>query len=321
MGGLALQRGLQPKRLLQGGLMVLGGVPYTAFALLLTVADKQVVELLRQGRPHKPPPDPWFYYPLGFGFPGLFAAVGLPRVLRSPRRAPPGELLLWSMVAGSLVILLTPWQALDHRAEGMQLAVAGLAARSLVHEILPRFWRGRAFAAAVQRRLFGYRRRRLRLLSLNVVIILSSLTILALTFASWRTALRDAPAEIYLNRDDPPALAWLRDHASPDQVVLAGPQSAQFVAAYGGTHVVWGEWAFTPNYDAEHLQLSAFFLGQSEPRAYLRNHAVDWLYFGPREAGFALQPGTIAALHAEYHQGETTIYRVDRLALASAPGG
>ena len=240
LGALQLQSPLGLRRWTQGFLMVVGGVPYTVFAFLLTLNDKQVVELLRQGRPHQPPPDPWFYYPLGYGFPGLFAGLGSPRLLRGLRRAPAGELLLWSMVAGSLVILLAPWQALDHRAEGLQLAVAGLAGRNLVHTVLPRFWRSRVFAASVRRRLFGYRRRRLRLLSLNVVIILSSLTVMALAFASWRTALRDAPAEIYLNRDDPAALSWLRAHAGRDDVVVAGPQSAQFVAAYGGTHVVWG---------------------------------------------------------------------------------
>src|SRR5207245_5967475 len=142
-----------------------------------------------------------------------------------------------------------PWQALDHRAEGLQMAVAGLGGRNLVRLVLPRLWRTRAFAAAARRRVLGYRRRRLRLLSLNLCLIFSSPTVLALAFGSPRAALQDG-VEVYLNADDPSALSWLRQHASGRDVVVAGPESAQFVAAYGGTHVVWGEWAFTPNFDA-----------------------------------------------------------------------
>lgn len=299
------------RRWLQGLLMVGGGVPYTVFALLLTIGDKQIVELLRQGRPHLPPPDPWFYYPLGYGIPGLLALAGLPQLVRRFRDAPRGVLLLWSMVLASLVILLAPWQALDHRAEAMQVAVAGLAARSLVREVLPRLWRTRLFRAAARRRFLGYRRRRLRLLSINLVLIFSSVTVLYLAFGTIRGTLTDT-VELYLNRDDPTALAWMQDHVGRDQVVLTGPYTAQFVAAYGGTHVVWGEWAFTPDYYAEGARLAKFFRGDTNRAEYLRSHGVQWIYFGPREANLdpSLDPASLPGVSGVYRTGATTIYRV-----------
>jgi hypothetical protein len=311
LAALQLQGRGGARRWAQGVLMVAGGVPYAVFALFLTLGDKQMVELLRQGRPHRPPADPWLYYPLGYGLPGLFAVWGLPRLGRRLRVAPAGQLLLWSMVAGSLVILLAPVQALDHRAEGLQMAVAGLGGRTLVHDILPRLWRTRAFAAAVRRRLFGYRRPRLRLLSLNLAIIFSSLTVLALAFGSPRAGLGDA-VEVYLNADDGRALSWLRDNGARDDVVLAGPESAQFVAAYGGTHVVWGEWAFTPNFYDEGTQLARFFERSGTDREdYLRTRRVRWLYFGPREASIArFDPTLLSYLRPAFSIGRTVIYRV-----------
>jgi hypothetical protein len=308
---LQLQGGGGLRQWFKGALMVAGGVPYTAFAFLLTVNDKQVVELLRQGRPHQPPPDPWFYYPLGYGIPLLAALSGLPRLLRRLRSAPRGEVLLWCTVVAGIVILLTPWHALDHRAEGLQLALAGLAGRNLTRVALPRVWRARWFAAAINAGLFRSRRRA-RHLSVNLTLIFSSVTILALAFGSPRAGLQDS-TEIYLTRDDSAALGWISSNLDRDQLVVAGPESAQFVAAYGGTRVVFGNWAFTPNFDAEARNLLAFFQARTDLRAYLDNRQVGWFYYGPREqAVSAFDPAALPFLRPVYRTGNTVIYRVVR---------
>jgi hypothetical protein len=297
------------RRALQVLAMVGFGVPYVLYAYLLTQNDLQVSELLRQGRPHQLPLD-LIYYLSGYGIPGVCALAGLPRLLRRPRAAPLGEVMLWCFTLAGVVILVAPYHALDHRAEGMQLAVAGLAGRGLVQVLLPRVWRTRAFAAAVRRRVFGYRRRRLRLLSVNVVIILSSMTVLALTLASPRAGLADAD-ELYLAPGDSQALAWLRDHAQPGDVVVTGPQSAQFVAAYGGTHVVCCEWAFTPGYDRELSDLGDFFYLRVDPGSYLAQRHVQYLYFSRREAPYApLKPDRLPIFRLAYRAGSTSIYAV-----------
>lgn len=295
-------------------LMVAGGLPYVAYAYLLTVHDVQIAQLLRQGRPHPVIlPDSAQYYLSGYGFPGLLALSSLPRIVRRLPAAPPGEVLLWTMIIGSLVLLLTPWRTLDHRAEGLQVFVAGLAGRQLLHAGLPRFWRTRGFLGAARRHVFGYSRRRLRILSLNLVIILSSPSVLALAIAAPRAGLADA-SELYMTGDDVNAVAWLRQHAARDQVVVSGPESGQFVASYAGTHVVFGEWAFTPNFESEALQLYQFFHGQGDPSTYLRSRSVDWLYFGPREQlfGGSLDARTRALLEPAFQSGSTQVYRVRR---------
>ena len=298
------------RRLAQLVLMTAFGVPYVAYAYLLTQHDVQIAELLRQGRPHQLPLNP-MYYLSGYGIPGICALVGLPRLVRHPRSAPLGEVLFWCFTVAGVVILVAPLHALDHRAEGMQLALAALAGRSLVHSILPRLWRTRGFRAAVRRRLFGYRRKRMRLLTLNVVIILSSTTVLALTLASPRAGLADA-SELYLDRGDLAALTWLRNHAAASEVVVSGPQSAQFVAAYGGTQVVCCEWAFTPDYDRELAALSDFFYKRVDTATYLAQRHVKYLYFSSREAPFSpLQPGGMSLFHLVFRDGTTSIYAIN----------
>ncbi|MFN2462335.1 MAG: hypothetical protein ABR573_00345 [Candidatus Dormibacteria bacterium] len=299
------------RRLAQLALVTCAAAPYVAYAYLLTRHDVQVAELLRQGRPHHLPLDP-LYYLSGYGLPGLCALAGLPRLLRHPRRAPPGEALLWSFTAAGLVILLAPLSALDHRAEGMQVAVAGLAGRNLVHRLLPHLWRSRGFASAVRARLFGYHRRRLRLLSLNLVIIFSSTTVLALTLGSPRAGLRDS-GELFLEGGDVQALSWLRNHAGPDDVVVTGPQTSQFVAAYGGTHVVCCEWAFTPDYDRELGSLGDFFYQRTDPALYLHRRGVRYLYFSSREAaGSPLRPEGNRLFRRVFRAGSSTIYAVSQ---------
>jgi hypothetical protein len=290
---------------------MLAAVPYTLYLFALAATSSQVADLVHQGRPHPPVSDPLLYYLLGFGIPGLCALAGLPRLLRHPRAAAAGEVLLWCVVAASLVVLFTPARILDHRAEGMQLAVAGLAGRNLVHEVLPRIYRTRAFAATVRRRLLGYRRRRLRLLALNLVLILSSPSILALAIASPRAGLASS-SELYFNPDDPGALGWLRQHASRDDVVAAAPESEQFVAAYTGARVVVGHFDYTPDFIGEAQAMLLYLRGRSDARTYLASRHVRWLYFGPRERDVAtVSPSQTPGVTEAFHQGQTTVYAVN----------
>lgn len=296
------------RRVLQAALTVAAAVPYLAYAYHLTVADPTIADILRQGTP-PPVPDPIPYYVLGFGVTGLCAIWGLPRVLRRPAAAAPGEIFLWSLALGGLVILIVPWTTIQHRGEGLQLALAGLAGRELVHSILPRVWRTRMFGAAAAAQPFGYNRQRLRLLSINMVVILASWSVLALAIGGIRagSGLSD---QLYLDRDDPAALSWLRSNASPDDVVFGSPPTLQFVAAYSGTRAVWGDFAYTPEYESEGRALAQAFDGNSLD-GYLARRGVRWMYFGPREAAHArFDPAGLDFLNPAYRSGGTVIYRV-----------
>jgi hypothetical protein len=266
-------------------------------------------------------------YALGYGIPGLLALTGLPRALRKRGAAGDGEALLWALAIAGLALALMPSSMIPRKSvEGVQLALAALAGRNLVHLAGPRLWRGRAFAAAVQRRLLGYSRRRLRILSINLAVILSSTTVMALSLAAPRAALVDAP-ELYLTGDDRAAVSWLRAHSTPQQVVAGSEETGQFVAAYAGAHVVFGQFQWTPHVGEEHQALITF-LGRdrgsgctedprSDPRQYLLSREVSWLYYGPREkrcdrTTSAIHPAQADFLLPAFQAGNTVIYRVRR---------
>ena len=283
-----------------------GGIPYIAYTLVALGHDA----LLANGLVGATPPTiPILYYSLGFGIPGLCALATLRR-LRALRHAPAAMVLLWSVVAANVLLLATRVGQNGHGGEGMGLALSPLAAWALVHEILPRFWRTGAFRAAVRRRLFGYSRPRLRLLSLNLVLILSSPSVLALAFATPRAGLASA-GEIYMTGDDLAATAWIRGNVGSNDIVVAAPESAQLVAAYGGARVAFGTRYYTPDYDGEATRLLAFFREPATSQRYLAERSVGWVYFGPREAGVATyDPASMPYLVAAYTTGRTTIYRV-----------
>jgi hypothetical protein len=306
------------------GLTVLPGLPYPLFMVWLSRHNPQFNAFL--GQDNFVPPG-ILGYALGYGLPGLLALVGLPRLLRRRGAAGDGEALLWALAIAGLALALMPTSMVPRKSvEGVQLALAALGGRNLVHLVGPRLWRGRAFAAAAQRRLFGYSRRRLRVLSINMAVILSSTTVMALSLAAPRAALVDA-SELYLSRDDRAAVSWLRGHTQPQQVVAGSEETGQFVAAYAGDHVVFGQFQWTPHVGEEHQALITF-LGRdrgsgctenpsSDPRQYLLSREVSWLYYGPREnrcqgIASAIHPAQAAFLVSAFQAGSTVIYRVRR---------
>lgn len=312
---------------LQAGLTLVPAMPFPLLVGYLALRDSQMIAFLPQNTFVSPG---ILGYAFGYGIPGACAAAGIARLFRRRSGVGPGELLLWGMViAGVGLALAGPLFQPRRSVEGVQLAIAGLAGRNLTHLILPRFWRSRLFAGITRRRPFSYSRRRLRLLSINLVLILSSTTVLALSLAAPRAALQDKP-ELYLRHQDVGALAWLRTHGRHQDVVVGSDETEQFVVAYGGTHVVFGHFAWTPDVGREHQALIDFFgLGRGDscqaessgdPHEYLRQRGVNWIYYGPRERrcrtaggpdrGF--DPERADYITPEYRDGDTTIYRVSR---------
>ncbi|MHB8507219.1 MAG: hypothetical protein ACYDGR_01040 [Candidatus Dormibacteria bacterium] len=286
--------------------LTLASALYPIYVLGLLRNDAVVAEVLRQAG--APPLTPLAYV-AGFGVAGLAAAWGARR-LRHPLRVGAGEALLWSFVGAQMVLLLLPSERLIHRGEGLQFALAALGGRALVMDILPRFWRGRAFRAVVATRPLGYSRRRLRELTVNLVVILASASVLALSISSPRAALAENQ-DIYLSSEDRAAVAWLLDHARASDVILGTVQSGEYLAAYSGTHTVVAHFEFTPYLADEIRDQAAFFASSTVDYRYLRQRHVTWLYFGPRERAIAaFSPGHDPGLRLAFRSGATSVYRV-----------
>ncbi|GAC1327403.1 MAG: hypothetical protein NVSMB17_01370 [Candidatus Dormibacteria bacterium] len=290
--------------------MLAPSVPYVLYSFFLTASDPHIRSLMAQGLPHESVANPAAYYGFGFGFPLLFALVNLPRLGRLRASLPRGEALAWSFVLAGALVTLLPFRNVGHRAEGLQVTLAWLAGRGAALEVLPRLWRTSAFRRLGRRHVLGYSRRRLRVLTLNLAIILSSTSVLALAFASPRAVLAGVP-EAYASGDDLAVTSWLRAHAGADDVAVGEGTSDQFLAAYGGVRAAWGSFSYTPNYLLEGGRLADMYLGRVDPQQYLLERHVRWLYFGPRERRYArIRPQDLTFLRLAYSSGETALYEV-----------
>ena len=73
---------------------------------------------------------------------------------------------------------------------------------------------------------------------------------------------------------------------------------------------MWGDFAYTPDYDVEGQALARAFAGKSLD-SYLAHRGVRWVYFGPREAAHAgFDPAALDFLKPAYRSNGTVIYRV-----------
>ena len=156
----------------------------------------------------------------------------------------------------------------------------------------------------------GYSRRRLRELTINVPVILSTTSVLALVLVVPRVALSQEP-EVFLNHDDLVAVAYVRDHGSTSDVAVGLPETEDYLAAYGGVHVVLGAFSATPDSSWEQRQMAVFFSRPDFDTRYLRDRSVKWLYFGPREASMAkFDPDRSPGLVKRFQGGSTRVYEV-----------
>lgn len=288
-----------------------GAIPFAAYSGIASLTDSVIASGIRDASP-PPVPDPVLFYGLGYGIPLLCALATLPRLIRSPRRVPPGMVLLWSVVLASLLLLPITVVQQSHALEGLQMVLAALAGVGLTRRILPRLWRSNPFRRLAGRRPLGYSRRRLRLLTINLVVIFSSTSVMAISLASPRAGLT-ATSELYLTSDDEAALSWMLANVDHNDVVIGGPETASFVAAYGGARVAFGNPYFTPHYRDEARALFLYLRGEGNPADYLGPRSVRWLYFGPREAELArFDPRSTSYLAPAFTRGQTIIYRVTR---------
>jgi hypothetical protein len=297
----------------QGLTAALGGAPYALLLVFLFRGSAALTQLASSATTQTEQllnPNPLFYL-LGFGIPGALALSGLPLTPARMRRASPAEVAGWSVVLAAVVVALLPSGAVQHRLEGVQMVLAPLAARQLVRRILPRAWRSAWFARVAAARPFGYSRRRLRVLSINLPILASTPTVL-LVLASFSAGTLVGARDLYLRPGEAEAMAWLAGHASAEQVVVATPPTARFITAYAGTHVAFGNSTLTPDYDREQEQSVRFFTSPGYDREeYLRLRSVAFLYFGPLEREAAVfAPSTKPYLELVYSREGVEIYRV-----------
>jgi len=90
----------------------------------------------------------------------------------------------------------------------------------------------------------------------------------------------------YLSDGEWQALAWLRENADHDLVVLCAPQTGMFVPAWAGQKVVYGHPFETVDAERRQAQVEAYWAGEmgpAEQESFLRENRVGYVLVGPRE--------------------------------------
>lgn len=144
-----------------------------------------------------------------------------------------------------------------------------------------------------------------------VLLILSVPTNLIVLISGIQAASIKDP-NIYLYDEEWLAMRWIRDHTRSDSLFLAAPDTGLLIPAFTGRDVIYGHPFETTFADKKKRVLERFYSGkmdESSQEAYLDEHGVDYLVYGPRErdlGGFQTLQNTVI----QYQLSKLHIYQI-----------
>jgi len=238
-------------------------LPYPLYTLGAMHADPILAAWTAQNLTPSPSLLDWL---LGLG---LLAPLAVGGGLAAIRRGSAGDGLLLGWVGATAVGLALPLDLVRRLSLGLAVAVgllAGLGWLRLTRRWRPPIRRLGAFALAT----------------------LTALTPLFLLILGGSAALTEHPL-LYLGNGEWAALAWLREHAPPDTVVLCAPETGLFVPAWAGQRVVYGHPFETIDAATRQLQVEQFWSGERD-ESWLEQLGVGYIIYGPRERALGPPP-------------------------------
>lgn len=259
-------------------------------------ADPQLASWLEQGDTYTPPV--WGLVNL-YGPVWVLALAGAWHAVRRRLVAWRG-VLLWFLVVLALVYVPVNFQR--RFMEGWHVPVAILAATGWSRELAPR----------LQAKLTA------RTVSLVLIIVLvwvtasPAHTLITLT----RYALqRPDDALVYAHADERGAVAWLRAHATLDDVVLSFFYAGNWLPARAPVRSFLGHWSLTAQVARRFADVTRFFdaaTADAERIALLAAFGIDYVYLGPDErllGGF--DPSRASYLVLVYDSPSVQLYQVN----------
>lgn len=243
-------------------------LPVTAYTLWVTQTDPVLRGWTAQNVTPSPPV--WDYV-LGYG---VILVLAAPGAIAAARRKSDIDLLLLAWVGVTSLLLYAPFALQRRFSLGLHVPLAILAAMGLFQVARGRKWAMGAALAAT--------------LPTTVLVV-----VLALSGGLQRNP------KLFVSADEAAALDWLREHASPDTVVLASPEMGMFVPAWSGSRVVYGHPFETVDAERTKSRVETFFAAgtsDAERAAMLSEWNVSFVFAGPREREFGLAaspPGTV----------------------------
>ncbi|GAB4445259.1 MAG: hypothetical protein Fur0044_41540 [Anaerolineae bacterium] len=227
---------------------------------------------------------------LGYGLVGLLAVGGGWWMVR--RGAAAGEwLVLWWAVTG-LILLYLPFDLQRRLITGLHLPLCILAALGLQR------WLGQSPLKPSQRRLMT-----------TIVVAVGALGTLfvwslPLLAAQQSPDASETTALLFIRPEEETAFAWLRENATPDDVVLASPRLGMFIPGQTGARVFYGHPFETIAAKQKKALVEAFYRGDIATVS----PAVDFIIYGPDERKLG-QPKNLADWPVVFSADNLVIYK------------
>ncbi|MCL4298926.1 MAG: hypothetical protein KJ077_24530 [Anaerolineae bacterium] len=230
---------------------------------------------------------------LGYGLVGLLALGGGWLIARQrPLKPESAEWLVFWWAATSLILLYLPFDLQRRLITGLHLPLCILAAIGLLR------WLPSIGFSLNQRRSFA-----------TVVVIVGALGTL-FVWALPLLAIRQSPdtsettALLFIRREEAAAFAWLRENATPGDVVLASPRVGLFIPGQTGMRIFYGHPFETIEAKPKKAIVEAFYRGDVQ----VISPAVDFIIYGPSERQLG-QPKNLADWPVVFSADSVVVYK------------
>ncbi|MEY4744386.1 MAG: hypothetical protein RL272_331 [Candidatus Parcubacteria bacterium] len=237
---------------------------------------------------------------LGFGAVSLLSFAGW-RASAAGRSLSPEHrrfLAAWAVV--QLVLVYLPFSFRRRLLEGMEFPLVLLSIPALValhRSLLRRPGLGRSVIAT-----YG--------VLLSVAVFLpSSVSAVVRGIDSYAS---DRPPIFFFSPDQSAALAWLRDNAPQDAVILSEAGEGNVISGWAARTVYAGHWANTIALERKQGEIARFFGGWSsdERRAFAASHGISFVYETPSARALGGSLAADPSFEAAFRAGGIVIYRL-----------
>jgi len=230
---------------------------------------------------------------------GLPLFLALPGLVAAARRRSPRDLILLAWFGLTSLSLYAPFSLQRRLSLGLWMPLTLLAGIGL-GDVIPRGLAQRPFA--IWPRLSA----RWRPFVVGLVAV-GALTSNLLVWVSTLGGIQARAPEIFLTQDEAAAMGWLAGNAAPGALVLAGPATGLFLPARTDARVIYGHAFETVEAEAQKQAVEDFYAGRVAPESFLTAQAVDYIFYGPREAKLGSLP-ELKGWRVLFQQGEVVIY-------------
>jgi uncharacterized membrane protein len=303
-----------PWRLFWGGMIVFAlSCSGAVYSVILTSVDPLWQDVLAQfanAGVYTPSP---FHLIILFGFPLILAVATW--IALAWRKRWTGENLFvmgWFLVGAALNYIPTDFQV--HMLNGWQIPMMILATKGLYDFVVP--------AIANWQPVVSKRAAQWVVVAFVVAVLPTNLYLWAWRFLD--LARHDYP--YYLHQDDVAALDWLREHTSPDNIVLSSLTVGQYVPAISGNTAFLAHWAQTVNFYDKQKRVARFFddtTPDQERAETVHAFGVDYVFHGPAERTLGnYDPVTTPWLTLTFSTPQVGVYAVksDELTITGSGG-